>query len=109
MKLNFQYITYIVLAGFWCYAGSLNRKYVNDKMYNNGVKLSSCFKYYPFWNNIIEPAFIRQSTVIFGGMHYFIKGMISDNDNIKEISDELKVFKMEMDEDLDNMINEENE
>lgn len=98
-----QIAFYIGLPIVWYYAGTFERDNVKRYMFNKGFDLSQKFKKYPQWDNYVEPVIINQFSIIFTGGNAFIKGLISDNDNIEEISQDLESYKKSIEHDLDDL------
>ncbi len=99
-------VTYASLPTMWYYSGTLKHENVKPYMFNKGFTLSQKFKEYPVWDNFCEPFIIRQSTIIFAGGNAFIKGMVSDNENTGVIDQDLKLYKKDINDELNDLSKE---
>ena len=95
-----KYGSYIAGPTLWYYVGTYDKEIVKRNMFNRGFNLSQKFKQYPIWDNFIEPAVVRRSSIVFAAGNSFIKGMISDNQNTEEINKSIAVYKAEIEEEL---------
>lgn len=95
-----KYGSYAIAPIAWYYLGRHDRETVKRQMFNRGLNLSQRFKKYPAWDNYAEPLIINQASIIFTAGNSFIKGMISDNENSKEIIESIDIYKKDIEQDL---------
>lgn len=84
---------FVSMPFVWYYLGTLDKKNVRTISFSGGLVLSQKYKKYPAWDNYVEPLLIRQFSILDCAAHSFIKGMISDNDDKRDVNlafDELK-------------------
>lgn len=87
------------LAGLsWVSIGKQDVSAIKDLSYDGGRAVSQNFKSYPVWDTLVEPALVKQFTVLFGAGYYFILGMTSDNTNMKTIQSSLKEMEHQISE-----------
>lgn len=98
-----QIAFYVGLPLMWYYTGTFERDNVKKYMFNKGLSLSQKFKKYPQWDNYVEPIIINQCSILFTGGNAFIKGLISDNDNIDDINQDLESYKKSIESDLNDL------
>ena len=100
-----KYILYgfgaIGLPLIWRSIGLYDINNVRKRSYALGLRTSQRFKKYPQWDKYVEPFIIKQSHVAFTSANSFIEGMVSDNENIDEIQQELDELRKKINEELD--------
>jgi len=99
------YCKYIPFICTWYYIGAHEKKDINKYMFTSGYNLSQKFKRYSVWDNYVEPFLIKQFAILFSGGNSFIKGMISDNENNKDITNSVQQLKNDIIGDLDELTN----
>ena len=93
--MNFRWIRYAIynVPFMWYYLGTCDKNDVRNISFSCGLYLSQKYKKYPMWDNVIEPAVIRQFAVLDCASHSFIKGMISDNEKNEKLELALEELK----------------
>jgi hypothetical protein len=83
---RWKVVKYTLCIATFYYLGTHDEDLLRKKMFKKGLALSQRFKRYPAWDNYIEPMIVVQFGIIFAGCSAFVKGMLSDNADIHEIS-----------------------
>lgn len=88
MKL--YYLKMGMLFCGWNVLYLLDKEKSKEISFKKGYELSQKFKQFTVWDNYVEPLIINQFSFIFSVSNSFIKGMISDNKNKKDLEDKLE-------------------
>ena len=99
----FKYTAIALMPISWYYIGTHEKEYVKKTMFNKGLALSQKFKKYPQWDNYVEPAIVKQASILFAGGNAFIKGMASDNEDKSKINKSIEMYKKDIETELNDI------
>ena len=97
---SYSYI--IVLPIMWYVLGMIDKEKAEKYMFNVGYLVSQKFKHLPHWDKYVEPIFIKQFSLLFVASNALLKGMISDNENVEQMTENLEQISSDIKNDLDN-------
>lgn len=87
-----KYSSFIYVPFSFYKLKNMEKNYVETKMFQKGFNVSQKFKNYQVWDNFFEPIIIRQASILFVGIHSFLEGLTSDNNNKDAINNSFKEF-----------------
>lgn len=101
-KYIYKFGFYGTSTYLWYKLSFIDQNNVKKNSFDIGFNLSQKFKPYPIWDKYIEPLFIKQFSIIFISGHSFLKGLISDNENKKQMDKYMNQMRKNIQKEITN-------